>query len=474
MNANSLPHIEHKVKLHLDKINRHLSSLPELPDNVELEVQRSLYKFNETARATVDEFIKHLNKLSRDFRDCLLHIKPKFILKDKSDIPILEISDGESDAESVATTHTTPSKRRNMAPPVTPAKRHRGATPLVNSGSFVKPEDSDGNHTPIRARPLQAELPPPFTPFGKVGGGFRTLRQVAEEIESKTTAGMPTLIPQEVYEDLALEAVRPWDRPLDAYLKEAMNNLQKELYAALATSFDALKKRIVFQEAKKHLAKFLQSHHAKAREEFLRMHQKEKRRLVTFNDDAFERYNEDEKKLLVRFRHKMRMETRGLIAVRPLENWDSMSEAKQREEDKRRADELLKIGKDQFEREIEVVAYIRGYYRLAALRFSENVSQGVLCQLIPDIKDELSLYLNREMGLLPGAARAVYERLMEEDPEVASKRETLKREKDKFVKALASIEALNAGASDTDEMGSFSLRDEIMIDDATTIADVGV
>jgi hypothetical protein len=41
--------------------------------------------------------------------------------------------------------------------------------------------------------------------------------------------------------------------------------------------------------------------------------------------------------------------------------------------------------------------------------------------MIPEIKEKLSFHLNQRLGVLPGAGREVYERLMEEHPDVASK-----------------------------------------------------
>ena len=49
---------------------------------------------------------------------------------------------------------------------------------------------------------------------------------------------------------------------------------------------------------------------------------------------------------------------------------------------------------------------------------------------------------------------AVFERLMEEDPHIASRREALKREKTKFEQAVRSIAALNAGAVDGGDAAS--------------------
>ena len=449
--------------------------MPELPENVELEIRTSLLKFTEAARERLDGFVKGLNALPEDFKTCILEIKPKFILKDKGDIPVLEISD-ESDNDSGATLSHTPSKRRSMAPPATPSKRQRSSTPATNGGSFVKPEDQDSIvSAPVpRLRP-ESKFKPPFTQFAKVGSGFRTLRQVREEIIQKTRAGMPEHIPEQVYESLVLESMKPWNAPMVVFLNETMSRLSRELNQALTASFEGLKKRIVFEESKKHLKTFLDTHRERTRDAMWQVYLDETRQLLTFNSEAFSQYRQEDHLLLTRFRHKMRMATKGLLAPKPLEDWNRMTEAKRNEDTERRQDEVVKIGRDQFEREVEVVSYVRGYYRLAALRFVDCIAQCIMCRMIPSLKSELSFYLDRELGLMSSPDMTTFERLMEESPEIASRRDLLKMEKAKFEKALASIDSLNMGVTEGGDAASVIFANgHVNMDismDETTIAD---
>lgn len=473
----SLPQIEHKVKINLDKVQRQLATLPELPDNVELEIKTSLLRFTESARGALDKFSKYLGPLAPNFKDCIIEIKPKFVLRDQSDIPVHEISDNESDdAESVTTAGpvNTPSKRRTTAPQVTPNKRYRSSTPvLVKSEGSQRP----GANGPSTPRAPEPKLKAPFTEFERIGSGFRTLRQVREEIQQKTRSGMPNYIPEDVYESLVLESMQPWDKPMMAFLDEAMHLVQEQLDKALDRAFGGLKKRLVFQEAKKHLRVFLNKHQIMTKEAIFEIYATETEQLLTFNNEAFGQYLREDTHLLTRFRHKMRMEAKGLLPPRPLEDWSKMTEAKRKEDTKRREDELQKIGTDQFEREVEVIGYIRSYYRLAALRFVDNVSQCVMCRMIPRIKRELSPYLHRELGLMENTGPEVYARLIEENPAMAQRRDTLKKEKAKFEKALASIDALNSGVSeegqDVTEDGVEHDMEEDMIEDTTMIYEDG-
>ncbi|OAA51524.1 Dynamin family protein [Metarhizium rileyi] len=460
--AKSLPNIKRKVKDHLDKIKKQLGNLPELPKNVELELQTGLMAFADSARFKLDEFMRHFNSLPRNFRNCLLDTKPRFTLKDKSDFPIFEISDNESDTASVATTTTPTAKRRTAPAIVTPSKRPRLETPAhgTPSNGHIKPEEQNGlaqrgNSSMAPRAPLMRKqlFPEPFAEFTNVGRGFRTLRQVREEIEAKTKAGMPDRTSDEVYVDLVIESVKPWNKPMDAFIKQTMRELQTDLECTLNKALEGLKKRFIYLEAKRYLRKFLEEHRKETEQGLDLLYRDEKERLLTFNETAFKKYRDEEYTELSRFRHFMRLKAVGPDPGNYIPG-DQLTEDKRAQDSKRRELELLKLGPDPFARELEVVAYVRGYYRLAALRFADAVSQRIICRMIPAIRRQLPYYLEDKLGIRGPDATSVYERLMEEDESTASKRETLKVEKDKFVRALASIELLENGAATAASMSS--------------------
>lgn len=475
--SSSLPQIENKVKVLLSQNKKKLANLPELPANIELEIHGSLTNFNTAAQASIDSFTRRFNVLPKDFKDCLLAIKPKFILWDKSDVLVHEISDDDDDDPAPV---ATPSKRpRQMPPPQTPAaKRHRGLTPAqTNSGGspFVKPEDSDGQgrDSPV-PRPVSrsasqpgSSLQPPFEQFSKIGKSFRTLAQIREEIESKTKAGLPQRNPDEVYEDLAIEAIRPWNAPMEAFLHETVRRLKRDLFDALHGTFDSLKKRHVYKEVRKHLDTYLRAHSQETARLLATLYKHEAQRLMTFNGEAFAQYKSEELHLLTRFRHKMRMEKKGLQDPKPLADWEKMSDnEREKEKSRRLSDEANKIGPDAFAREVDVIAYVRGYYKLAALRFADAVAQQVLCQMIPDIQSNIYLHLIKELGIAGPDSKRVYEKLMEEDPQMAETRQGLKREQAKFEKALTSIAALKMDGGDDHDAPKVHITADASVDDA--------
>lgn len=476
-----MPHIKQTLKKHLHRITIELGKLPELPHNVELVVQSSVMEFGELARSELRpaEFSKRFGSLPDDFRNCLIEMKPKFTLTDRTDTPIVEISDEDSDTGSTHTVTPT-SKRRTMAPPTTPAKRQRlglatGASPFdgqsangSNDGrnGSIKAEDRRGSLTPRPLPAPRALFPEPFSQFSKVGRGFRTLRGVSEEIRAKTRAGMPDIITEEVYNDLCREAMQPWDGPTSAFLKQIMRLLQDMLDAALRKSFDRLSKRLIYQESRKLLKEYLEERRHETQAALDIVYRLERYGLFTINREAFDRCRKDEAIVLNRFRHHMRMRAAGYSDGKQPIPWEALNDEKRSLDERRRENELSKIGPDPFQREMEVVSYVRGYYRLAALRFADAVALHITNGMLPEIQRQLPHYLDERLGLRGNDAASIYEKLMEEDTQTATKRETLKGEREKFVKALASIEGLETGGTHEQSYSQLSVTEEVEDPDA--------
>lgn len=461
--SNSLPHIEKKVKVQLGKISRELEGLPDLPRNTEHEVKKSLREFSEAARQSIEIFRQKFNTLPSNFRDCVIGIHPKFMLRDISDTPTIDLIDSDDDDTASVNTPTRPSKRRNMAPPETPSKRARSSTPASQPGPVFKREESEngntnGNTTPggTPAPQVQTKYAKPFDRYDNVGRGFRTLAQVRREMEEKARAGMPGRITPEVYSSLALEGLKPIELPMMTFLLETQKLIHKELNDALKGSFSGLQNRVIFQECRKHLKAFLHKHTEDTRIHMARCYRVETTQITTFDHESLKRFEEADHMTLTRYRHKQRMIMYGDVKAlaekdKPVREWNSMSEAERDADTKRRAAEVQKIGTDRFAKEIEVISYVRGYYRLAAQRFVDNVIQSVFCLMIPTMKEELSVFLDEQLGLIGNVPDQTYERLMEENPETSAKRETLRREKAKFEQALNSINALKRGDIDEDD-----------------------
>lgn len=262
---------------------------------------------------------------------------------------------------------------------------------------------------------------------------------------------------------------------MDVFLSQTIAKLHRAFKEALETTFAGLRQRVIFAECEKHVGTFLEGHKGTIKEHMLQIYRDESCKLMTFNSATFTQYETEELHLLEWFRHKMRMEAQGDASKsKGGKDWSTMSEQERRTESETRKAEIAKIGVDEFDREIKVIAYVRGYYRLAGLRFVDSIAQCVLCRLIPDLQEQLPLYLNERLGLIGRGGHdinAIYARLLEEDPAMAARREVLKKEKAKFEKAMASIEMLNSAAAEDSEGGLSHVSEHR--DDDTVMGDGG-
>jgi uncharacterized protein YqgV (UPF0045/DUF77 family) len=450
-------------------VTAQLGSLPELPANIELEVRKALMEFSSITKAHLEgkEFSAAYGRLAEAFRDCIIHIKPRFVLKDPSDTPVLEISDDDSDAST--NTPTPKRSRGGMAPPPPPKRARTGTngTPLtsrIKNEDAMSPNPSFGTPQTLSSTPRQSQPPPnhskgllePFTRYSREGKGFRTLRQISEDIRNKTKAGMPNVVPDEVYEVLCKQAVQAWNGPMTTFLETTVRILHNIIQQALEKAFGNLRKRLIFKESVRHMKRFLDEHYNDTLAFLTKLYDMERSQLFTIDHKSFERYQQSEMRLLTRYRHFMRWAAFSGDLSAEFLLWEDMSEDQRAADERRRATDSAKMGPDRFGKELLVAGYVRGYYLLAGHRFADTVSLAITSQMFRAMIQTLDkeFYLDTKLGLIGAGAQGspnVFERLMEEDDQTAKQRERLKVEKEKFEKALKSINELERQSSTTEQ-----------------------
>ncbi|KAJ8110281.1 hypothetical protein ONZ43_g5912 [Nemania bipapillata] len=188
------------------------------------------------------------------------------------------------------------------------------------------------------------------------------------------------------------------------------------------------------------------------------MYDEETYQMYTMNEDAFTRFKAKELEQLRRARALYRLKAVALIEwgyeIKPLEE---MSDDERSKEHRMLTQHLPKIGSDPFDTEIEVAAFVRGYYRTAATRFVENVTMNVnsvmFWKLLPFVNylemtrgPQLDSFMNERLDIFGSTTVKVYENLMEEDEKIAELRRRLKGEKDKLSQAMASINGLECSS----------------------------
>ena len=459
LTSTSLPQIKEKVAEKLSKAEADLKQYPELPENPELVIHTSLNRFAEYVKSALQgggDFDGTFQATAMAFSNKMIGLKPKVKLTDFSDTPAhagvaadkpIELIDDDD-----ASTASVSGKRQMPFPPVTPSKRqNRG---VKNEGLGRAPSASPslasvGRHvfaSPFRPRPPTID---DFAKFPPVPA--RSLAQLRELIDRMGPAGIPSVVDLRVHRELCKEAVGTWEGPTRTFLDLVMKMVQGIIEAGLRDSFMSLQRRAVFGECKTAMERFLVNQMAETEQLLRKELSFHTRKVFTVNKEDLDRLWKTEKDSLHHYRHYMRWRAYTSASGQAIQytGLDQVPQDKRSAEERERRDQLAKMGKDPFEEEINVFAYVRAYYRLAVARFIDSASLILYSDMLPAIEEKLvnELYLARELGVIPHPGQGIYQELMKEEDWIITKRMELKRDIQRFKSAMDSIGQLESKIS---------------------------
>jgi GTPase SAR1 family protein len=462
-----LPQIKEKVAEKLSKAEADLKDYPELPANPELVIHTSLNAFADYVKYSLQgggDFDGKFQATATAFSTSMLNLKPRVRLTDLSDTPShagagadrpIELID-EDDASTNAL-----GKRRVPFPPVTPSKRQNRGLKNEEPARPPSASPSVASVGPINRPVFSGSSRPPTTDdFGRFSPSpARTLAQIRDLIDRMGPAGIPSVVDPRVHRELCKEAVTPWEGPPWTFLDLVMKMVQEIVETGLRTAFISLQRRAVFAECRAAMERFLRNQRAETDQLLRKELSFHTRKVFTVNKDDLNRLWKEEKDHLHHYRHYMRwrayMATPGQAA--PYIPLEQIPQDKRTAEERERRDQLARLGKDRFEGEIDVFAYIRAYYRLAVARFIDSVSLILYSDMVPAIEEKLvgGLYLARELGVIP-PKDGVYQELMKEEDWITIKRTELKRDIQRFKSAMDSIGQLESRISGPSAAGGRS------------------
>lgn len=422
------------------KIERQLEKYPNPPPNPEMEIMRSLAEFatNVKTRVLQQEFMSQWDCLfAEPFKKRILGSKPKFNVREPDVITIDDNSPMASPA--LAPLGQTP-RKRSLAQDInmTPSKR-RGQ---------IKAEESDRMIMSPSTSAVMRGTPGPGPGQGYspgLGGGppqrGKNLMELRSIIRRSAIPGQPGLVSASVYEPLYTEVARTWRLPLDDFINQTIQFLQNEVMKILDSAFSNLKNRMVYRESMEHMKAFMEKHKEEVRAQLFLIYNLETQRIFTKDEDALQRNKAAEKRILERHRHFLRMAARTgeTPAIRKMEE---LTEEELAQEQVKMAREIKVIGPDPYDQEINVAAYVRGYYLTAASRFIDIVSIHIMSGLLPRVASVIDTYLHEKLGLYSrtsGTGPEIFMRLMSEGPETERKRRELKVEKERLDQAMEII-----------------------------------
>ncbi|KAI5859257.1 P-loop containing nucleoside triphosphate hydrolase protein [Durotheca rogersii] len=444
--ARSLPSIKDMVYTRLQMIQKELADLPELPQNVEHEVKKSLFQFLGQMKTAIKgtEFSSEWNALNNHLQECVFKMKPTCKVKEPSLLTINLVDEASTStppkprpSDSTMRGSTTPSRRQRREEVSTPVKEEASVAPLVSrASSVVGTMGTDSS---------------PFTKYFNLGRCALDIRDIRSEILRKKRPGMPRdLVPDEVRETLCMDAVKKWEGPLETYINKTAELLEKTATAVLDESLGSLRRRLIFRECQECLRRFIGEAVASQRARLMEMYESETYQLYMMNDDAFNRYKVLEMEQLRRVRSIYRLKALTLF------EWDykvkkieEMTEDEKTWERKKIDSHIPKIGKDPYETELEVAGFVRGYYMTAAVRFVEGITMNVNSNLFRTFREtQLDHSLDEKFKIYSHSDPSLYSKLMEEDERTAKRRQQLKGEKEKLLKAMARINDLEGSSHD--------------------------
>ncbi|KAL2264543.1 hypothetical protein VTJ83DRAFT_7053 [Remersonia thermophila] len=440
--AKILPEVKDKVNSRLVDIQEQLQKYPDPPPNPELEIMKSLTEFTIRVKDRVlhQDFLAHWDgSCGEPFRAKILSLKPKFNVRDHAK--------ASSRDEQ---TRATPKPREVIdldgpSPSTTPSNRKRQAPGADVSQATPKRPRAHPMNGHIKVEPVDFPMPPPATPqhvrhatpTGTPSSRktSRTLMDLRNLIRRAAVPGQPGLISATVYEPLFIEAARLWEKPVDTFVDLTFNILQSDITGILNTAFAHLNNRAVYKESLAHIRAFMENLKGELRTQLQSIYRLEATRLFTKDEDTLKRHEAAEMKLLVRHRNHFRIAAHNGEELNAVPKMEDMTDEELRQEESRFAKELKNLGPDPFQPELEVAAYIRGYYLTAANRFVDYACIHVMSGLLPRVASVIDTYLHDKLGLLSSSAgrataQDVLQRLMSEGPEIEQKRRDLRAEKE--------------------------------------------
>lgn len=439
--------------------------------------------------ASYNEFQSSWAKLCAHFHETILETKPKIIVTDPSDSVLPEVinidDDGDDDIDfSMSDSPSAGRKRMNEETPTPSDKRPRfdpnihqhdgtNGAPRVNSTNGLphRPGSPNVTRTPTSRKPVLDEDPNPFAMHLSICKSITTIGEIRTRITRHSKTGVPGIVNDQVHSEMCMESVTPWEGPLELMVDITLKMLREQADQILLNVLSKWQQTQLFKQSRQHLSTFFNEFEKAQSADAAALYDLETYKLFTVNTLAWEKYREEEGAILRGARKAVRAKAyvNKELAMRrrqPFRDDNARRKAVAEVSDE-------KLGKDPFESEIEVAAYVRGYYKTAALRFVDSVCLSIHGKLFRNARKQIFYFLERQLGLdtgngefsimtISGAAELIAHvgeqrcrELMEENAQVAARRAKLKKEKEslnKFTQRLYQLAQDNAAldAKDAD------------------------
>ena len=421
-----LPDIRFKVLQKLSQIEEKLEQLPEPPENALHVVTTVVTAFNHKLQSRLqggfseNKLFKEWRTIKDDFHKAITQSQRPALLF-RHDLG----TDGSASAQS------TPRQGRQ-----TPAKVEDVITvdsDVESTGTPSKKRKGRGGRsipltpTPSRASTSNAILSKRFT-----------LPEIRSQLDDSSSSGLPGGIDPQAVDAMILQTLENWGTPLEALFAAVENSLQSLFLDTTNEVASEWRTTALYRKLCELSLSFLRTSMSDLRTTVpahtLAM---EQRKPLTENEAALEAHIAQELEALTAARQRARTEAQAEAA-------EASGNGKGEERGRKAADKDPRphLGPDPFQREVEAMARVRGYYAVAAARFVDTVCQAVEVGLFTRVRAALDGAVVAGLGIGGRDCAEACGRLLEDDERRARERIALKEERARLERARVRLDEL--------------------------------
>jgi hypothetical protein len=429
----SIPSITEKVRIATEKVDAQLRECPEVPDtDIRNVVMQHLAQFSSDVRSVMNgeaielggeetaSFQSPWADLADHFRDVVLFIKPRIVVKHESDNVIQNvvvdlISDDE---ESLPATPNR--KRQRVSESPTPGPAPKRIIQTDQTGNTVKRGET---MQPPFQPPIQPQMQPPMargpsrvstshnpfshTPFARLallGKGFVGLSDIRQYIAKHKSAGQPGLVHPKTQNELCLQSINPWSQVLEIFMAQTFSIVREQLLLILHKNLGIYEQTELYKAASELLGRFLDGFQREQETALRQLYEVENYKSFTINQTSIADHKAKELEALTLARRQVRaravVDQQMRLDPKKKLPADLTKEERNKILNKRMAEvKDEQLGPDPFRLELDVAAYVRGYYMTAAFRFVDSVCLSVQAKFFREIRENILFHLEKELGI---------------------------------------------------------------------------
>ncbi|OBT74754.1 hypothetical protein VF21_06631 [Pseudogymnoascus sp. 05NY08] len=429
----SIPQIEETVRARSEEIEGELARLPELPThNISQVVLQELARFSQQIQSLMDgtNFSLHSewntlnNQLYEAFHE---HLQPTFKVGEPRGLPaptnqmevdgleIISIDSIDGDSlDSPSNVRATAKEEQQIRSP----KRFA-------NGSEKYPN-------------LPTKLKNPFIEF-RNNKLMATIGKIRETLAKYSKPGSLGHVDFRVKDELCMRAVRVWELPMELYIDRVLDMLKDHAQRILGRVLSKWSQTELYKQAFQELEGFVNHFERSMRETCQEILDIEFYRFFTINRRSFDHYVEVESKKIKDVRRKQRAMALAEQMIVGVNVRGDHNQRMQMLQQKLKGIKDEDLGEDPFKIEIEVAAFVRGYYLTAADRVCDQICLTIHSDLFKQVHANIFRYLEGKLGLDVGNTEERCRELMEEDPHSAQRRRNLQQEKAKLQELTARL-----------------------------------